>query len=93
MSGLQWMAWTPPTGLFFAGIAICLVALTVAELRWPSVTRQGFLPLATTRGDRFFISLLVAGFAHIGWVGLSDLPVWWMSAAALGSTLLIMRKG
>ncbi len=93
MNSLQWMAWTTPTALFFCGIAICLLALTVAELRWPTLTREGFLPLATTRGDRFFISLLVAGFAHIGWVGLSDLPVWWMSAATLGSTLLIMRKG
>jgi len=93
MNSLQWMAWTPPTALFFASIAICLMALTVAELRWPSGSRQGFLPLATTRGDRFFISLLVAGFAHIGWVGLSDLPVWWMSLVTLGGTLIIMRKG
>ncbi len=93
MSGLQWMAWTQPTALFFVGIAICLVLLTAAEVRSPTVSRQGFLPLETTRGDRFFISLLVAGFAHIGWVGLTDLPVWWMSVATLGSTLLIMRKG
>ena len=67
--------------------------LTVAEIRSPTVRRRGFLPLETTRGDRFFISLLVAGFGHIGWVGLTDLPVWWMSVGAMGSTLLIMRKG
>lgn len=93
LPSLHWMAWTQPTALFFAGIGFCLVVLTVAELRSPSLLRRGFLPLETTRGDRFFISLLVAGYAHIGWVGLTDLPVWWVSLGTLGSTLLIMRRG
>ncbi len=93
LPSLHWMAWTQPTALFFVGIGCCLIALTIAELRSPSLSRRGFLPLDTTRGDRFFISLLVAGFAHIAWVGLTDLPVWWMSVGVLGSTLLIMRNG
>ena len=56
----HWMAWTPPTGLFFACIALMLAGMTVWELRSPiAVERKGFLPMATTRGDRLFIGLLL----------------------------------
>ena len=57
---MTWMAWTAPTAAFFIGIGLALSALTLFELRWPSHKRRGFLPLATTRGDRFFIGLLSA---------------------------------
>jgi len=90
---LGWMAWTLPTGLFFASVALALVVLTIWESRSPSVARRGFLPLDTSRGDRFYISLLVAAFLHILFVGLSDWPVWWMSVGCIGSTLVIMRWG
>ena len=46
------------------------------ELVWPTASRRGLLPLSTTRGDRFFISLLVAAFVHVGFLGFSDGPVW-----------------
>jgi len=93
MDTLNWMAWTGPTALFFCAIAIALTLLTVWELRVPSLTRRGFLPIDSTRGDRFFISLLTAAFAHIAFVGLTDWPVWWVSVAAMLSTLVIMRWG
>jgi len=93
MAALDWMAWTQPTGLFFALIGCALIVLTIWELRSPTLMSRGFLPMPTTRGDRFFISLLFAAFAHIGFVALSDLPVWWMSLGCLLSTLAIMRWG
>mgnify|MGYP000259430233 CR=1 FL=1 len=93
MGALDWMAWTTPTALFFCGIGVALLVLTIWELRSPTVPRTGFLPIETTRGDRFFISLLSAAFLHILIVGLTDLPVWWMSVACILSTLVIMRWG
>ena len=55
---MEWMAWTPVTAAFFGGIALLLVGMTVWEIRSPCIERRGFLPIATTRGDRLFIGLL-----------------------------------
>ena len=66
---MSWMAWTLPSALFFIGIAVSLIVMTVLELRMPTTLRRGFLPMATTRGDRFFISLLSAAFIHLAWLG------------------------
>ncbi|WP_108257850.1 DUF2160 domain-containing protein [Mangrovicoccus ximenensis] len=68
----QWMAWTTPTAVFFLVIAAILVAMTLAEIRFPTAERRGFLPMPTTRGDRLFLSLMLAAFIHLGFVALSD---------------------
>ena len=90
---MTWMAWTPQTAVFFASIGFALVCMTIWELRHPTQPRAGFLPLVTTRGDRFFISLLSAAFIHIAWLatGADGLPV-----ASLLSVLwaaVLMRWG
>lgn len=87
------MAWTWPTAFFFACIALMLVAMTIWELRSPTNLRRGFLPMATTRGDRFFISLLLAAFGHLAMLGLSDLPLWWATLGAVLLAMLILRWG
>ena len=90
---MSWMAWTAPTGLFFIGIGLSLLLLTLAELRWPTVLAKGFLPLATTRGDRFFISLLSAAFIRLFWLALIPWDVLLGSAIALVWAGLVMTKG
>ncbi len=87
------MAWTWPTATFFVAIALALVAMTVAELRWPGQDRRGFLPMVTSRGDRFFISLLSAAFLHLFWLGLTTLPLFIASALALVLAAVTMRWG
>jgi len=72
---LDWMAWTPATGLFFGFIATCLLTLTVLALKSPETDRVGVLRIATTRGDRLFISLLLAAFIHLGWIALVGVDV------------------
>ena len=57
---MNWMAWTLPTGLFFAAIASALSFLIALELKKPTTLAKGWLPMATTRGDRFFVSLAIA---------------------------------
>ncbi len=63
------MAWTLPTALFFVGIAVALIAMTIWEVLKPTELARGFLPMPTTRGDRFFIALLSAAFIHLLWLG------------------------
>lgn len=91
--GLEWMAWTLPTAVFFAAVAVALVTLTWLELRYPTRLRRGWLPLATTRGDRFFISLLLAAFVHVAWLGLTELPLLWASGLSLLLAAGLMRWG
>jgi predicted small integral membrane protein len=75
--GLTWMAWTWPTAAFFGFIAICLVTMTIWELRRPGGgPRRGILGLDTTRGDRLFITLLGSAYIHLAWLGLTGLELW-----------------
>ncbi len=66
---MSWMAWTPQTAIFFTSIGAALTLMTIWELLRPTELSRGFLPMATTRGDRFFISLLSAAFIHLLWLG------------------------
>lgn len=90
---MNWMAWTLPTAIFFACIAGSLLTLTVLEIYRPTLRARGFLPMATTRGDRFFISLLSAAFIHLLWLGLCDAPLFFASAIALLWAGVLMRWG
>ena len=88
-----WMACTVPVALFFTAIVLMLVAMTVWELRSPSVMRRGFLPIATTRGDRLFIGLLAAAYINLAWTGLTNLPQWQGAAVSFVVLLIVMRWG
>ena len=99
----DWMVWTLPTAVFFICIAVMLVTMTVWELRSPTTLRKGFLPMATTRGDRLFIGLLVAAYINLAflglgesimdWFSLEDEPSVWISfGLSMAVLALIMRK-
>jgi predicted small integral membrane protein len=74
-----WMVWTLPTAVFFACIGLMLAGMTVWELKRPTTLRKGFLPIATTRGDRLFIGLLVAAYINLGFLGLSEELAQWLA--------------
>jgi predicted small integral membrane protein len=88
-----WMAWTEQTALFFACIGIALVLMTVLELLRPTTLARGFLPMPTTRGDRFFISLLSAAFIHLFWLGVFADNLGVASALSAIWAALLMRWG
>jgi len=90
---VNWMAWTLPTAIFFVCVAVALVTLSVWEIRSPTIARRGFLPLVTTRGDRFFITLLASAFVHAGWLALSDGSVLFASGLSLILGFILMRWG
>jgi predicted small integral membrane protein len=93
MDGLAWMAWTTPVAIFFAGVALMLVGMTIWELRSPTVARKGLLPLVTTRGDRLFIGLLLAAYINLAWTGITDFSQWWGAAIAALVLVIVMRWG
>ncbi len=90
---MSWMAWTLPTAIFFVAVAAMLLTMSLAEWRWPTVKRRGFLPIATTRGDRLFISLLTVAFIHLLWLASTDASVSIASALALVAAAGIMARG
>jgi predicted small integral membrane protein len=89
----NWMAWTKPTAAFFLVIATILVVMTIAEIKKPTVERKGFLPIATTRGDRLFIGLLTSAFIHLGVVGATSLSLYWALAFCVLWILSLLRWG
>lgn len=100
----EWMAWTTPVAVFFSCIVLMLIGMTVWEIKSPTAERRGFLPIATTRGDRLFIGLLAAAYTNlafiglsgklVGWMGLEKEPSIWISfVLSMGLLTLIMRRG
>ena len=100
----EWMAWTLPVAVFFGCIVLMLLGMTAWEIKSPTVMRKGFLPIATTRGDRLFIGLLSAAYVNLlfvavseklmEWMKLDEEPSIWISfALSMALLALIMRKG
>jgi predicted small integral membrane protein len=90
---MRWMAWTAPTAALFALIIGAILVLLVWELLSPTVARRGFLPMPTTRGDRFFIGLLVTAFTHMAWLGLTTASPYWALAISAAAMAVIGRWG
>ncbi|WP_220448563.1 DUF2160 domain-containing protein [Nonomuraea mesophila] len=82
---LDWMVWTVPTALVFAGLAVLLIAMTIWGRISPPVARRGFLRIETDRGDRLYIGLISAAVVLAGWIAITDLSMWF----ALGCALLV----
>ncbi|KAA0910732.1 DUF2160 domain-containing protein [Pusillimonas sp. ANT_WB101] len=100
----NWMMWTLPTAVFFICIVLMLTGMTVWEMKSPTVLRKGFLPMATTRGDRLFIGLVIAAYinlAYLGlgeqfesWFSLDDPPTVWVSfIVSMFALVFIVKKG
>ena len=107
MDNIAWMAWTLPTAIFFAALACTLAVMTWLGAVYPEAERVGILRIPTTRGDRLFISLILAAVIHLAWIGLVGtdaivtLPVgedgfeisslWLATAISLVSAVAIFR--
>jgi predicted small integral membrane protein len=89
----HWMAWTLPVAVFFTCIVLMLIGMTVWELRSPTIERKGFLPIATTRGDRLFIGLLGSAYIHLAFIGFTDLNLWIAFGVSLAWMAVVMKFG
>jgi predicted small integral membrane protein len=88
---LAWMAWTPQTEIFFAFIALSLVVLTLLAIYRPEAPRKGILGFSTTRGDRFFVSLLGSAFILILWIRLGGGELWYALAICIPFAVAMFR--
>ena len=100
----DWMVWTTPVAVFFTCIALMLARMTAWEIKSPTVLRKGFLPIATTRGDRLFIGLLSAAYINLAFIGLAgkfaewfsleaEPSIWVSFVASMFFLAFVMRKG
>ena len=107
MESIAWMAWTLPTAIFFVALACTLATMTWLASVYPEAERVGVLRIPTTRGDRLFISLILAAVIHLAWIGLvgtnpiASLPIgeegieisslWLASGISLATAVLVFR--
>ena len=100
----KWMAWTTPVAVFFVCIVLMLACMTVWEIKSPTTLRKGWLPIATTRGDRLFIGLLSAAYLNLAFVAVSERMIEWFSleqepsiwfgfVASMALLAIVMRRG
>ena len=108
MENIAWMAWTLPTAIFFGLLACTLAVMTWLAVAYPEAERVGVLRIPTTRGDRLFISLIMAAVIHLVWIGIvgtdtiATLPIgeegielsslWLATVISLVSAVVIFRK-
>ena len=107
MENIAWMAWTLPTAIFFVLLAATLAVMTWLAIAYPEAERVGVLRIPTTRGDRLFISFVMAAVIHLLWIGfvgtdpIATLPVgegvelsslWLATAISLVSAVAIFRS-
>jgi predicted small integral membrane protein len=106
MENIAWMAWTLPTAIFFVLLAMTLAVMTGLAMAYPEAERVGILRIPTTRGDRLFISLIMAAVIHLLWIGfigtdpIARLPIgegidlsslWLATVISLVSAVAIFR--
>jgi len=85
----QWMQWTIPTILFLGTIILLLISLTIWDMKAPGWAREGLvLPIATTRGDRVFMGLLLTGCTFCLWLYLVGQTAVW-GVLVLGALLMV----
>jgi predicted small integral membrane protein len=107
MENIAWMAWTLPTAIFFVLLVATLAVMTWLAAAYPEAERVGVLRIPTTRGDRLFISLIMAAAIHLLWIGflgtdtIATVPVgegielsslWLATVISLVSAVMIFRK-
>jgi len=93
---LSWMAWTTPTAMFFGAIGAALTVMAALYFFRPGggEARPGLLfGLATTRGDRLFITLLGSAYIHLAWLGLTGHDLKWAAAISVVFAASIFRWG
>ena len=106
MENIAWMAWTLPTAIFFVMLSMTLAVMTWLAVAYPEAERVGILRIPTTRGDRLFISLVLAAVIHLLWIALvgidpiATLPIgegveisslWLATVISLVSAVVIFR--
>ena len=73
----SWMYWTLPSALAIGGLFAAIAFMTVWDIVCPSIARKGFLPIKTTRGDRFFIGIISTITILLIWLAFVEQNALW----------------
>ena len=77
---IEWMYWTYPSAIFLASLFIAITGLAVWDMASPCIPRKGFLPIVTTRGDRFFIGVISTLLIHLIWIAAFQVSFLWIAS-------------
>ena len=88
---MSWMAWTWQTAVFFAAIALLLLAMSLFAILHPAAPRKGVLGIETTPGDRLFVSLLGSAYVCLGYLYFFGSPIWWALVVCAAFTVAVFR--
>lgn len=91
---LGWMYWTTPSALVFVVLFVAIVGMGVWDRFSPGYARKGFLPMVTTRGDRFFVAVMTLVGICLLWLAfLGATHLWGPLALATLAFAVILRWG
>lgn len=91
---LSWMHWTWQSALGFVMFFSMLAALAVLDRACPGYARKGFLPMATTRGDRVFISTALFIGLVLAWLKLMpEFSSWAVSGIGVLVAGVVLKWG
>jgi predicted small integral membrane protein len=88
---LVWMAWTWATAGFFCFVALALTVLTLLAVYRPEMPRKGILGFPTTRGDRFFVTVIGSAFIFVFWMRFGGGALWYPLAASVAYGIAMFR--
>ena len=80
---LDWMAWTWQSAVFFGFVVFMLVVLTLLAIFRPETPRVGILRFPTTRGDRFFVTMVGSAIIFIIWMRFGGGALWYPLGASV----------
>jgi predicted small integral membrane protein len=89
---LEWMEWTSVTFGLFVAVMAMLTAMTIWDIRSPSEARKGFMPIALTRGDRLFLSIMTLIGTHIVWLAFLPDMDWRFALPVAGILIAILVR-
>lgn len=86
---------TVTLGTIYAGIGAIGLIAALAIFVGETVPRKGFLPWATTWGDRFFVSLLIFFLLSLLWMRYIEpfAPIYWVLVAGLAIGEVVVKWG
>jgi predicted small integral membrane protein len=79
----DWMAWTWQTAVFFGFVMFMLVVLTLLAIYRPETPRVGILRFPTTRGDRFFVTMIGSAIIFVFWMRFGGGSLWYPLGASV----------
>ncbi len=79
----RWVQWNWAGTVFISFLILSITGLTVWDAIVPGTRKKGFLPIPTTRGDRFFIGVICSIGLTLIWLALMGNQALWLAFALL----------